>query len=33
MKSVNNPMPPNGALEKCKLDLILKWIEQGAQNN
>ena len=33
MKSLNNPMPPNGVLEQCKLDLILKWIEQGAQNN
>lgn len=33
MTSVNNPMPPNGKLSNCKLDLILKWIEQGANNN
>lgn len=33
MMSTTSPMPPYGNLEKCKTDLILKWIEQGALNN
>jgi hypothetical protein len=33
MMSVSNPMPPDGRLDKCKTDLILKWIQQGAPNN
>lgn len=33
MNSVNNPMPPNGKLDKCKIELVLKWIEQKAKNN
>lgn len=33
MTSVSNPMPPNGKLNKCTTDLILKWMEQKAKNN
>jgi len=33
MNSTSNPMPPSGKLDKCKTDLILKWIEQKAKNN
>ena len=33
MNSTNNPMPPNGKLSACKLELVLKWIEQRAKNN
>ena len=33
MNSTSNPMPPNGKLDKCKIELILKWIEQKAKNN
>jgi len=33
MKSTTTPMPPSGNLEDCKLQLILKWIEQKAKNN
>jgi hypothetical protein len=33
MNSVSNPMPPIGRLDKNKLDLVLKWIEQKAKNN
>jgi hypothetical protein len=33
MNSSSNPMPPNGKLDKCELDLVLKWIQQKAKNN
>lgn len=33
MNSVNNPMPPNGKLDHCTLEIIKTWIEQGAKNN
>jgi len=33
MNSPANTMPPDGKLQQCKIDLILKWIEQGAKNN
>lgn len=33
MISTSNPMPPNGKLDKCTTDLILKWIQQKAKNN
>jgi hypothetical protein len=33
MVSVSSPMPPSGALDACKLKLVLKWIEQKGRNN
>ncbi len=27
------PMPPTGPLDECQIDVILKWIDQGAKNN
>ena len=33
MNSTSNPMPPSGKLDKCNIDLVLKWIEQKATNN
>ncbi len=33
LKSTSNPMPPSGKLDDCKLQMILKWIEQGAKDN
>lgn len=33
MNSVSDPMPPTGLLDKCKRNLILKWIQQKAKNN
>lgn len=33
LTSTTNPMPPEGNLPAGKIDLILKWIEQGALNN
>jgi hypothetical protein len=33
MNSASNPMPPTGKLDKCKIEMILKWIEQKAKNN
>lgn len=33
MNSVSNPMPPSGKLDKCKLEMVLRWIEQKAKNN
>jgi hypothetical protein len=33
MNTTSNPMPPNGKLDKCTLDLVLKWIQQKAKNN
>lgn len=33
MNSTASPMPPNGKLDKCTLDLVLKWIQQKAKNN
>lgn len=26
-------MPPTGALDPCEIDKILKWVNNGAQNN
>ncbi len=26
-------MPPNGALQPCEIEKILKWVNNGAQNN
>ena len=31
--STSDPMPPNGALDPCAVELILKWMSQGAKNN
>lgn len=33
MVSVNTPMPPTGKLDDCKLNTVLKWLEQKAKNN
>lgn len=33
MNSISNPMPPTGKLNKCKIELILTWIQQKAKNN
>ncbi len=33
MRSSTDPMPPDGNLDDCKLEIILRWIEQGAANN
>jgi hypothetical protein len=33
MNSVSSPMPPNGKLDPCTLQLVLRWIEQKAKNN
>ena len=33
MTSVSSPMPPTGKLDKCKTDLVLKWITQKAKQN
>lgn len=33
MNSSSQPMPPTGKLDDCKINLILKWIQQGAKNN
>jgi hypothetical protein len=33
MNSTSNPMPPNGKLDKCTVELVYKWIEQKAKNN
>ena len=33
MISTSNPMPPNGKLDKCTTDLILKWIQQKAMTS
>jgi hypothetical protein len=33
MNSVSNPMPPSGKMDKCTLQLVLKWIQQKAKNN
>ncbi|MES2591183.1 MAG: hypothetical protein V4608_04810 [Bacteroidota bacterium] len=33
MNSSSDPMPPTGKLDKCTVDLILKWIQQKAKNN
>ena len=33
LNSTSNPMPPDGKLERCTQELILKWIEQKAPNN
>jgi len=31
--SVSNPMPPTGKLSDYNIQLVLKWIQQGAKNN
>lgn len=31
--SVNNPMPPSGKMDDCNIKMILKWIQQGVENN
>jgi len=31
--SVSNPMPPTGKLDDYSIQLVLKWIQQGAKNN
>lgn len=33
MISTSNVMPPEGKLVDSKVQLVLKWIEQGARNN
>ncbi|MBK6444999.1 MAG: hypothetical protein IPG90_00725 [Bacteroidetes bacterium] len=31
--SISQPMPPNGKLDDCTIEMILRWIKQGALNN
>jgi hypothetical protein len=31
--SSSTPMPPNGSLSTCNLQLIQKWMKQGGKNN
>lgn len=31
--SKSEPMPPTGRLDQCSIDLIEKWMKQGAKNN
>ncbi len=31
--AMNSNMPPSGKLDKCTLEKIEKWMEQGAKNN
>jgi hypothetical protein len=31
--SMRSNMPPSGVLDKCTLEKIEKWMEQGAKNN
>jgi hypothetical protein len=33
MISDNDPMPPEGKVSDSKLQIVLKWIEQGALEN
>jgi hypothetical protein len=33
LNSLSQPMPPDGKLDPCEIELILNWIEQGAQDN
>lgn len=33
LTSSSTPMPPTGKLDDCKINTILKWIEQKAKNN
>jgi len=33
MTSASSPMPPTGKLDRCTLELVLKWIQQKAKNN
>ncbi len=33
MISASSPMPPTGKLDDCKLQMVLKWIQQKAKNN
>lgn len=31
--TTTNPMPLSGKLDNCKINLVLKWIQQKAKNN
>lgn len=33
LTSPDNLMPPSGKMEDCKIDLIMKWMAQRAENN
>lgn len=33
LTSPSNLMPPTGRMHQCKIDLIVKWMGQGAKNN
>ena len=33
LSATSNPMPASGRLDDCKIQLILKWIQQKAKNN
>ena len=33
MTSASNPMPPQGKLSACDLQLIYQWMSEGARNN
>ncbi|MGZ4053693.1 MAG: hypothetical protein ACXVPY_05610 [Bacteroidia bacterium] len=33
LTTTSGPMPPGGALDNCKIKLVLKWIQQKAKNN
>lgn len=33
MNSMSSPMPPAGKIAQNKIDLVLTWISQGANNN
>jgi len=33
MNSSSSPMPPSGKLDDCKIQLVLKWLQQKARNN
>ena len=33
MNSTGTPMPPTGRLGDYEVELVLKWIQQGAKNN
>ena len=30
---ITSSMPPSGKMDPCNIDMILKWIDQGAKNN
>ena len=33
LTSTSDPMPPVGTLDPCTVELIVKWMSQGAKNN